>query len=54
MDELAFTPLHCGSDRFLQAYLDKKHPEHRDMVEWVGEHFDPELFDLDVVNGMLG
>lgn len=38
---------------FLAAYLNKKHPEHGDMVDWAGEGFDPELFDVDEVNEML-
>ncbi|MGA7303865.1 MAG: plasmid pRiA4b ORF-3 family protein [Rhodothermales bacterium] len=42
-----------GYAAFLQAYLDRKHPAHQDMVDWAGEGFDPELFDLDEVNEML-
>jgi pRiA4b ORF-3-like protein len=28
----------------------KEHPEHNDMLEWVGGDFDPEAFDLDSIN----
>ena len=42
-----------GYASFLEAYLNRKHPEHRDMVDWLGEGFDPELFDLDEVNDLL-
>ncbi len=35
---------------FLQAYLDKDHPEHTTYFEWLGPGFDPGHFDLDAVN----
>jgi hypothetical protein len=30
-----------------------RHPEHEDMVEWIGGEFDPKAFDLRGVNGAL-
>jgi len=42
-----------GYARFLQIYNDKAHPEHKEMVEWAGEYFDPEGFDIVEVNGIL-
>lgn len=38
---------------FLEAIGDPEHPEHEDMLEWVGEDFDPEAFDLEEVNHYL-
>ena len=42
-----------GYADFLQAMADPKHPEHRDMKEWIGGKFDPEKFDLNAVNREL-
>ena len=42
-----------GYYTFLEAIQDPDHPEHEDYLEWVGEEFDPEAFDLDEVNEML-
>ena len=42
-----------GYADFLEAYKDKNHPEHEEMVEWAGEYFDPERFDLAEVNEIL-
>ncbi len=42
-----------GYADFLQAMADPKHPEHRDMKEWIGGKFDPEKFDLKAVNREL-
>jgi hypothetical protein len=39
-----------GYDDFLKAFADPKHPEHDDIVEELGEDFDPGFFDLDDVN----
>lgn len=35
---------------FLEAIRNPKHPEHHDMLEWCGKHFDPDAFDLDGIN----
>ena len=42
-----------GYGDFLEAIKDPKHPEHNDMLEWIGGEFDPEAFDLDEVNEAL-
>jgi len=42
-----------GYDDFVAAVKDPKHPEHDDMLEWWGDDFDPEAFDLDEVNEAL-
>jgi len=38
---------------FLEAIQNPDHPEHDEMLEWVGGGFDPEAFDLDEVNRVL-
>ena len=38
---------------FLEAIRDPKHPEHEEMLEWVGGEFDPDAFDLEEVNTEL-
>ncbi len=42
-----------GYMNFLQIYSDEAHPEHEEMVEWAGEYFDPERFDVAEVNDIL-
>jgi hypothetical protein len=42
-----------GYDDFLETIKDPNHPEHEDMLEWIGGEFDPEEFDLDEVNEAL-
>ena len=42
-----------GYAEFLEAYEDKNHPEHEEMMEWAGEYFDPERFDLSEINEIL-
>jgi hypothetical protein len=32
---------------------DPKHPEHDELLEWIGGTFDPEAFDLSEVNRLL-
>ena len=39
-----------GYDDLLKAFADPKHPEHDDIVEELGEDFDPEFFDMEDVN----
>jgi Plasmid pRiA4b ORF-3-like protein len=54
----ACPPEDCGGAwgyaEFLEAIADPKHPEHEDRLDWVGEDFDPEAFDLAAVNEQLG
>jgi len=38
---------------FLEAIRDTSHPEHADMLEWVGGEFDPEAFDPEEVTAQL-
>jgi hypothetical protein len=42
-----------GYEGFLEAIRDPDHPEHDDMLEWIGGEFDPEAFDLDEINAAL-
>jgi hypothetical protein len=55
--ERACPPEDCGGvwgyDEFLRAIRNRRHPEHRAMLEWVGGAFDPEAFDLRAVNDKL-
>lgn len=55
--ERACPPEDCGGFpgylHFLEAMADPKHPEHDEMLEWIGEEWDPEAFDLDAVNTAL-
>jgi hypothetical protein len=53
----ACPPEDCGGvwgyASFLEAIQDPQHPEHEEMVDWVGGEFDPEALDLDEVNSAL-
>ena len=53
----ACPPEDCGGiwgyASLLEAIRDPEHPEHEEMVDWVGGEFDPEAFDLDEVNREL-
>ncbi len=55
--ERACPPEDCGGFpgyfHLLEATADPKHPEHNEMIEWVGEEWDPEAFDLDAINAAL-
>lgn len=42
-----------GFAEFLEAIRDTNHPEHAEMLEWIGGAFDPEAFDLSAVNSEL-
>src|SRR3989338_6218982 len=42
-----------GYEDFLKAIGDKKHPQHKEMLDWIGGDFDPELFDLEETNAVL-
>ncbi|MBI3756884.1 MAG: plasmid pRiA4b ORF-3 family protein [Deltaproteobacteria bacterium] len=53
----ACPPEDCGGvwgyDNLLETIKDPNHPEHEDMVEWLGGDFDPEAFDVEAVNTAL-
>jgi hypothetical protein len=53
----ACPPEDCGGPwgylEFLEAIQNPSHPEHEEMLEWVGGDFDPEEFDLDEINERL-
>jgi hypothetical protein len=53
----ACPPEDCGGSRgygaFLEAIQNPGHPEHKNMVEWIGGPFDPETFDIEAVNAEL-
>ncbi|SNR56130.1 plasmid pRiA4b ORF-3 family protein [Blastococcus mobilis] len=53
----ACPPEDCGGapgyDRLLVVLADPAHPEHAELVDWVGAEFDPEAFDRDATNGLL-
>ncbi len=42
-----------GYANLLKVIKDPEHEEYEDMMEWVEEDFDPEEFDMDLVNGLL-
>ncbi len=42
-----------GYENFLEAVGDPRHPEHGELLEWVGGAFDPEAFDRNEVNRHL-
>ena len=42
-----------GYEDFLKTISNPKHPEHDEMMEWVGGDFDPERFNLNAVNAGL-
>jgi hypothetical protein len=50
-------PEDCGGPpgyyNLLQAIGDPEHAEHEEMLEWVGDGFDPEAFSVDEVNRRL-
>jgi hypothetical protein len=42
-----------GYAELLKVFKNPKHPEYKDMKEWVGRRFDPEAFDLERINKEL-
>jgi hypothetical protein len=42
-----------GYAEFLEAITHPEHPEHDSYLQWVGDEFEPEVFDLDEVNKTL-
>ena len=54
----ACPPEDCGGpwgyEHLLEVLRDPQHEEHDELIEWVGDPLDPEAFDLDKVNQVLG
>lgn len=54
---MACPPEDCGGipgyENLKEAMKNKKHPEHEDLVMWLGKRFDPEEFYLQKVNKEL-
>lgn len=42
-----------GYARFLEAIQDPDHPEHEELLTWIGGSFDPDAFDPDEINRRL-
>ncbi|MBU0493925.1 MAG: plasmid pRiA4b ORF-3 family protein [Chloroflexi bacterium] len=42
-----------GYENFLEAITDPKHEEHEEYLEWIGDEFDPDEFDLEEINEAL-
>lgn len=42
-----------GYKDFLEKWNDKNHPEYKELREWVGDYFDPEIFDQAETNEIL-
>lgn len=55
--KLACPPEDCGGIygyyHMLDAAADPDHEEHDELIEWLGDDFDPEAFDIDEVNDVL-
>jgi hypothetical protein len=53
----ACPPEDCGGPygyaEFLMAIKDPSHPEHEEMLEWIGGDYDPSFFDAEEVNKYL-
>ena len=53
----ACPPEDCGGiwgyADLLEALADPAHEEHEELLEWAGEDFDPEAFELEAVNARL-
>lgn len=43
-----------GYAALLETIDDPSHPDHEDMLEWAGDDFDPEAFDLEAVKSGIG
>ena len=53
----ACPPEDCGGvwgyANLLEVIANPSHPEHEDMLEWLGDEFDPAHFELEEVNAIL-
>ncbi len=50
-------PEDCGSvpgyEDIVEAMKNKKSKEAKEFIDWLGEPYDPEYFDLDLINKIL-
>lgn len=55
--KLACPPDDCGGlggyYNMLETLKDPKNKDYEDMIDWIGEDFDPERFDIDEINAIL-
>jgi hypothetical protein len=55
--ELNCPPEDCGGIwgfyDLLEKIKDKQHPEYRELIDWLGGKYNPEHFDIDLVNKTL-
>jgi len=55
--EKACPPDDCGAIYgyydMMEVRSDPKHPEYEDVMEWLGDEFDPDVFDLEETNEVL-
>jgi len=42
-----------GYENLIEIMNNPKHPEYKGMLEWIGDYFEPEEFDIDIVNELL-
>src|SRR5690606_10317483 len=42
-----------GYQHKLEVFADESHPDYNDVLDWIGEDWDPELFNLEHVNVLL-
>lgn len=42
-----------GYEDFLETISNPEHPKYEGIIEWLGDDFDPEFFDIDDVNEVL-
>jgi hypothetical protein len=42
-----------GFENFKKALKNPNHPEHKMYKEWIGGDYDPEYFDMEVINDLL-
>jgi hypothetical protein len=53
----ACPPEDCGGIggfcTLLEALQNPRHPQHEELLEWVGEDYDPENFSIEAINRML-
>jgi len=43
----------AGYENLLEAIHNPNHPQHEGYLEWIGDNFDPEAFDISAINRKL-